>query len=245
MGKKIIDGTLQYANSNNTYANLSLIPKQYADNILTTAKAYTDTKVASIPTATSFVSFYQYQIEGLGNLEVFTRVSRSGGDTCDILIHNDDTGIDEYYGIGSNDETDISGIVVKSGTTQLFKIIADNTALDKLILTPYLPIVYRHSVSIIGKISDTERFCFCFTVDHSKNTPIDSVQDLTTMLGNTIIMGSGANSTNTTFYQKLEIGASISNTLLYSLSSGTSLLLSTTTFVALEDDVSVINFNAQ
>lgn len=245
MGKKIIDGILRYANSDNIYENLSLIPKQYADNILTTAKAYTDTKVASIPTTTSFVSFYQYQIEGLSNLEVFTRVSRGVSYACDILIHNDDNGIDEYYGIGSNDGTDISGIVVKIGTTQLFKIIADNTAHDKLTLTPYLPIVYRHSVSIIGKINDTERFCFCFTVDHSQNTPIDSIQDLTTMLGNTIIMGSGANSTNTTFYQKLEIGASIASTVLYSLSSGTQLLLSSTTNVALEDDVSAINFNAQ
>lgn len=245
MGRKLINGIIQYNNSAN-YESLDLIPKDYADNILTTAKAYIDTKIAGVLTTETFTSFYQYQIESLsGNIEVFTRPSREKSDACDILIRNYETSIDEYYGMGSNDADEVYGIVVKIGTTQLFKVVADKSSYTALSLTPYLPIVYRHSVSITGKISDTERYAFCFTIDHSKNTPIDSIQDLTTMLGNTTVTGSGANSTNTTFYQKLEIGASISNTLLYSLSSGTSLLLSSTTSIVIEDEVSAINFNAE
>lgn len=110
---------------------------------------------------------------------------------------------------------------------------------NNLALESDLPILYRHTITMtIGT-----RTC-CFTVNHSSNLKVDSIQDLTTLLNGTEI-GVIYRHTDNNYYNKLVVGALITN--CYFVSDDTSvenLQLSSLT-ITLSDDITAINFQAK
>lgn len=108
-----------------------------------------------------------------------------------------------------------------------------------LALKSDLPILYRHTITMtIGS-----RTC-CFTVYHSSNLIVDSIQDLTTLLHGTNI-GVLYRHSNNNYYNKLVVGSLITN--CYFVSDDTSvgnLQLSSLT-ITLKDEVTAINFQAK
>lgn len=77
--------------------------------------------------------------------------------------------------------------------------------------------LYRHTVKI-SKPTDDGKTSITFTTSSEKNTPIDSIQDLTTVFGNTDLSVSGAtyliSSSQWEFYNKIHVGTSINNTTI-------------------------------
>lgn len=75
--------------------------------------------------------------------------------------------------------------------------------------------LYRHTVKI-SKATDDGETSITFTTSSVNNTPIDSIQDLTTVFGNTDLSVSGAtfliSSSQWEFYNKIHVGTSITNT---------------------------------
>ena len=75
--------------------------------------------------------------------------------------------------------------------------------------------LYRHTVKI-SKATDDGKTSITFTTSSEKNTPIDSIQDLTTVFGNTDLSASGAtyliSSSQWEFYNKIHVGTSITDT---------------------------------
>lgn len=75
--------------------------------------------------------------------------------------------------------------------------------------------LYRHTVKI-SKATDDGKTSITFTTSSQKNTPIDSIQDLTTVFGNTDLSVSGAtfliSSSQWEFYNKIHVGTSINDT---------------------------------
>lgn len=76
-------------------------------------------------------------------------------------------------------------------------------------------ILYRHTVKI-SKPTDDGKTSITFTASSVNNTPIDSIQDLTTVFGNTDLSVSGAtyliSSSQWEFYNKIHVGTSITDT---------------------------------
>lgn len=110
---------------------------------------------------------------------------------------------------------------------------------NNLALESDLPILYRHTITMtIGT-----RTC-CFTVYHSSNLVVDSIQDLTTLLNGTTI-GVFYRHSNNNYYNKLVVGSLITN--CYFVSDDTSvenLQLSSLT-ITLQDSITAINFQAK
>lgn len=75
--------------------------------------------------------------------------------------------------------------------------------------------LYRHTVKISKPTYDGIT-SITFTTSSEKNTPIDSIQDLTTVFGNTDLSVSGAtfliSSSQWEFYNKIHVGTSINDT---------------------------------
>lgn len=75
--------------------------------------------------------------------------------------------------------------------------------------------LYRHTVKI-SKATDDGKTSITFTTSSVNNTPIDSIQDLTTVFGNTDLSVSGAtfliSSSQWEFYNKIHVGTSINST---------------------------------
>lgn len=75
--------------------------------------------------------------------------------------------------------------------------------------------LYRHTVKI-SKPTDDGKTSITFTTSSVNNTPIDSIQDLTTVFGNTDLSVSGAtfliSSSQWEFYNKIHVGTSINDT---------------------------------
>lgn len=75
--------------------------------------------------------------------------------------------------------------------------------------------LYRHTVKI-SKPTDDGKTSITFTASSEKNTTIDSIQDLTTVFGNTDLSVSGAtfliSSSQWEFYNKIHVGTSINDT---------------------------------
>ena len=75
--------------------------------------------------------------------------------------------------------------------------------------------LYRHTVKI-SKPTDDGNTSITFTTSSEKNTPIDSIQNLTTVFGNTDLSVSGAtfliSSSQWEFYNKIHVGTSINDT---------------------------------
>ena len=77
--------------------------------------------------------------------------------------------------------------------------------------------LYRHTVKI-SKPTDDGKTSITFTASSEKNTPIDSIQDLTTVFGNTDLSVSGAtyviSASQWEFYNKIHVGTSITDTTI-------------------------------
>lgn len=75
--------------------------------------------------------------------------------------------------------------------------------------------LYRHTVKI-SKPTDDGNTSITFTTSSEKNTPINSIQNLTTVFGNTDLSVSGAtyliSSSQWEFYNKIHVGTSINDT---------------------------------
>ena len=75
--------------------------------------------------------------------------------------------------------------------------------------------LYRHTVKI-SKPTDDGNASITFTTSSEKNTPINSIQNLTTVFGNTDLSVSGAtyliSSSQWEFYNKIHVGTSINDT---------------------------------
>lgn len=75
--------------------------------------------------------------------------------------------------------------------------------------------LYRHTVKI-SKATDDGKTSITFTTSSVNNTTIDSIQDLTTVFGNTDLSVSGAtfliSSSQWEFYNKIHVGTSITDT---------------------------------
>lgn len=110
---------------------------------------------------------------------------------------------------------------------------------NNLALESDLPILYRHTITM----TISTRTC-CFTVYHSSNLNVDSIQDLTTLLNGTTI-GVLYRHSNNNYYNKLVVGSLITN--CYFVSDDTSvenLQLSSLT-ITLQDSITAINFQAK
>lgn len=75
--------------------------------------------------------------------------------------------------------------------------------------------LYRHTIKI-SKPTDDGNTSITFTTSSGNNTPINSIQNLTTVFGNTDLSVSGAtfliSSSQWEFYNKIHVGTSITNT---------------------------------
>ena len=95
-------------------------------------------------------------------------------------------------------------VPTKSGTFALIEDLATKQAT-----------LYRHTVKI-SKPTDDGKTSITFTTSSEKNTPIDSIQDLTTVFGNTDLSVNGAtyliSSSQWEFYNKIHVGTSINDT---------------------------------
>lgn len=97
--------------------------------------------------------------------------------------------------------------------------IDDSPIITQATLATYLDAkqstLYRHTVKI-SKPTDDGNTSITFTTSSEKNTPIDSIQDLTTVFGNTDLSVSGAtfliSSSQWEFYNKIHVGTSINDT---------------------------------
>ena len=108
-----------------------------------------------------------------------------------------------------------------------------------LALKSDLPILYRHTITMtIGS-----RTC-CFTVYHSSNLIVDSIQDLTTLLSGTTI-GVFYRHSNNNYYNKLVVGFLITNCYFVSDDTSVGKLQLSSLTITLKDEVTAINFQAK
>lgn len=107
-------------------------------------------------------------------------------------------------------------------------------------------ILYRHAVTIYeGNKQDGNSICF--TTYTPSNTPIDSIQDLTASadgsnkLANTDLECFGVSGTASalTFYNKIHVGTSITNTTLQKATGGSATLASVYASYTMKDDVTL------
>lgn len=95
---------------------------------------------------------------------------------------------------------------------------------------------YQHTVTM--RASDSRTDVFCFTAMSSKNTPIDSYQDLNTVFGGCVLAGCGVHDTKTNTYNKLNLkGGSIATDFL--TDGEETHYLSSFTGLAYSDDVCI------
>lgn len=106
--------------------------------------------------------------------------------------------------------------------------------------------LYRHTITIYeGNTQDGNSICF--TTYTPSNTPIDSIQDLTASadgsnkLANTDLECFGVSGTASalTFYNKIHVGASITNTTLQKVTGGSATLASVYASYTMTDDVTL------
>ena len=106
--------------------------------------------------------------------------------------------------------------------------------------------LYRHTITIYeGNAQDGNSICF--TTYTPSNTPLDSIQDLTASadgsnkLANTDLECFGVSGTASalTFYNKIHVGTSITNTTLQKATGGTATLASVYASYTMTDDVTL------
>ena len=172
----------------------------------------------------------------------YSLTSTSDGDFYLVIVESDGDAI--YYGFSNYiDENNVDLIVTDVSGHNQYNLILNSSELSTLKLKSLSKIYYRHNVTIDISNAGT----FTFTTTHSKNTPIDSIQDLTTMLGNTTLAGCGQ-ILNTfdaaSIANKLVVGTSISDTYFECLDSSTVDFVSIGAYTIV-DNVTAINANAQ
>ena len=147
-----------------------------------------------------------------------------------------------YYGFTNwMDEENVDLLVTDvTNKNQYYLTLNDGI----LILKSLDKIYYRHNVTI----DITNAGTFTFTTVHSQNTPIDSIQDLTTMLGNTLVAGfglvGGTDMTTATIANSLVVGTAIAECYFNTLSKAR-IGFSTIGAYTIKDNVTAINANAQ
>lgn len=172
-------------------------------------------------------------------LNQYTFVSTSDGPFSLILVETD--GDCFFYGFTNwIDETGVDLLVTDVANKNQYHLFLDNSTLK---LKPLDKIYYRHNVTI----DITNAGTFTFTTVHSKNTPIDSIQDLTAMLGNTELAGFGqvlSTFAAESLANKLIVGTTIASTHFECLDSSTVEFASIGAYT-ITDNVTAINANAQ
>lgn len=109
---------------------------------------------------------------------------------------------------------------------------------NKIALVSNYPILYRHTITITIRT----RTCV-FTIENSKNLIVDSIQDLTTLLGGTEI-GVFYRHSDNNYYNKLVIGSIITNCYFVSDDTSVEKLQLSSLTMTISDSVTAINFNA-
>lgn len=191
------------------------------------------------------LNFQQIQSEASETLyqDVYLRqynfVGTSDGPFSLILVEADGDAL--FYGFTNwIDEENVDLLVTDVTNKNQYYLFLDNSTLK---LKPLDEVYYRHNVTI----DITNAGLFTFTTVHSKNTPIDSIQDLTTMLGNTEVAGFGQvlyTFAAESLANKLIVGTTIATTYFECLDSSIVDFASIGAYT-ITDNVTAINANAQ
>ena len=141
---------------------------------------------------------------------------------------NDDSGIIQYiFLIGSDNKIDYLKVL----------------SWDIAVTIPTVWAQYRHTVDITGKNSKgTNYISLRFTALSSKNTPIDSIQDLITLFANTKLVACGNLNNNDddsilTLIKGINVGTSITDTTLQYCDLTTETLTTYSTDFTITDNV--------
>lgn len=108
---------------------------------------------------------------------------------------------------------------------------------ERLSPSIYSKAKYQHTITFQANDEDVY---FCFTCYLSKNTPIDSIQDLTTLLGGAAYGGCGRYTYNGNILtlMRIDVGSSISDSSVVDTENG-GYTLSSLTDISITDDVSI------
>lgn len=173
-------------------------------------------------------------------LKQYKFVGTSDGPFALVLVESD--GDVFYYGFTNWMDEENVDILVTDVTNKNQYYLTLNAGI--LTLKSLDKIYYRHNVTI----DITNAGTFTFTTVHSQNTPIDSIQDLTAMLGNTLVAGfglvGGTDITTATIANSLVVGTTIAECYFNTLSKA-KVGFATVGAYTIKDNVTAINANAQ
>lgn len=135
-------------------------------------------------------------------------------------------------------DTKLQNLIINDLTEEQYKALTPNE--NELYLTPDTNIdLYNHFIKITGTADGDKKIVIRFTIQSSKDTAINTIENLSTLLGNEFELGcSGIYSTyNITGLKK---NADISLSIIYNNNGAESLLSSTGLTLTISDTVKTI-----